>query len=91
MSVGSLWSKLLELGSAETAQSTLCVVPTLLGERHTPQQNASITNIDPGNLALGQVFKAICRGIIENLHRSVQKSKMRVIRAITTHVKPIPN
>lgn len=66
---GAVWSKVLELGSSANAESSLHVVPTLLGERHTPQQNASMTNIDPGNLALGQVFKAICHGIIENLHR----------------------
>lgn len=60
---------MLDLSSSPNAESTLCVVPTLLGERHSPQQNASVTNIDPGNLSLGQMFKAICRGIIENLHR----------------------
>lgn len=74
MCLGNLWIKLLELGESESAESSLCVVPTLLGERHTPQQNASIFNIDPGNLSLGQVFKAICRGIIENIHRSVIKT-----------------
>lgn len=72
---------MLELGSATCAESSLCVVPTLLGERHTPQQNASITNIDPGNLSLGQVFKAICQGIIQNLHRyfriDLRTSKLR--------------
>ncbi|RZF35494.1 hypothetical protein LSTR_LSTR010185 [Laodelphax striatellus] len=65
---GNLWSRVMELASDESAESGLCVVPTLLGERHAPQQNASISNIDPGNLSLGKVFKSVCRGIITNLH-----------------------
>uniref|UniRef100_A0A1B6CE92 Carbohydrate kinase FGGY N-terminal domain-containing protein n=3 Tax=Clastoptera arizonana TaxID=38151 RepID=A0A1B6CE92_9HEMI len=71
MPQSKVWARVLELGSSNSSESSLNVVPTLLGERHIPQQNASITNIDPGNLSLGQVFKAICQGIIQNLHRLV--------------------
>ena len=59
----------MNLGGQETAVSSLKIIPTLLGERHIPEQNASISNVDPGNLGLGQMFRAACRGIIENLHR----------------------
>ncbi|XP_054264248.1 sedoheptulokinase-like isoform X2 [Macrosteles quadrilineatus] len=45
MPQSSVWSKVLELGSQDSSESTLCVIPTLLGERHSPQQNASITTL----------------------------------------------
>uniref|UniRef100_A0A1B6GLB0 Sedoheptulokinase n=1 Tax=Cuerna arida TaxID=1464854 RepID=A0A1B6GLB0_9HEMI len=76
MPQSAVWTKLLDLGSTPGAESTLCVVPTLLGERHSPQQNASISNIDPGSLHLGQVFKAICRGIVENLHSMMPREML---------------
>ncbi|KAG8280223.1 hypothetical protein J6590_086532 [Homalodisca vitripennis] len=76
MPQSAVWNKLLDLGSTPGAESTLCVVPTLLGERHSPQQNASISNIDPGSLHLGQVFKAICRGIVENLHSMMPREML---------------
>ena len=64
-----IWDTVMNLGGQDSAVSSLKVIPTLLGERHTPEQNASICNVDPGNLGLGQVFRAACGGIIENLHR----------------------
>lgn len=64
-----IWDTVMSLGGEDSAVSSLRVVPTLLGERHTPEQNASILNVDPGTLGLGQVFRAVCSGIIENLHR----------------------
>jgi sedoheptulokinase len=64
-----IWDTVLSLGEQDCAVSSLRVVPTLLGERHVPEQNASILNVDPGNLGLGQVFRAVCSGLIENLHR----------------------
>lgn len=67
--VAKLWEKLLSLGMEANATSSLKVVPTILGERHIPEQNASVSNIDLGNLKLGQVFRALCSGVIENVHR----------------------
>ncbi|XP_049858512.1 sedoheptulokinase-like [Schistocerca gregaria] len=63
-----VWEKILVLAAEENAVSSLKVIPTLLGERHSPEQNATVTNIDLGNLSLGQVFRALCSGVIENLH-----------------------
>lgn len=48
-------------------QTDLGVQATIFGERHLPGQLGSITNISPSNLSLGQVTRALCRGIIENL------------------------
>ncbi|XP_021938891.1 sedoheptulokinase-like isoform X3 [Zootermopsis nevadensis] len=42
-----IWDTVLSLGGQDCAVSSLRVVPTLLGERHVPEQNASILNVDP--------------------------------------------
>nr|CAD7585988.1 unnamed protein product [Timema genevievae] len=63
-----VWERVLALAEGKSANSSLQVIPTLLGERHAPEQNATVTNIDPGNLGLGQVFRALCSGVIHNLH-----------------------
>ncbi|XP_048413017.1 sedoheptulokinase isoform X1 [Stegostoma tigrinum] len=46
----------------------LAVQATLFGERHVPDQLASVTNISPSNLSLGHVIRALCRGIVKNLN-----------------------
>ncbi|XP_044734649.1 sedoheptulokinase-like [Chrysoperla carnea] len=69
----TLWTKLIGLASEDNAVSTLRVTPTLLGERSKPEQNASVQNIDLSNLGLGQMFRALCRSLIENLHKLLPK------------------
>ncbi|KAK7870736.1 hypothetical protein R5R35_009888 [Gryllus longicercus] len=63
-----IWDKVLVLGADDSAVTSLQIEPTLIGERHAPVQNASVSNIDLGNLGLGQVFRALCSGIIHNVH-----------------------
>lgn len=64
-----VWEKVLALSCEESAISDLKIKPTCLGERHDPDLLASVRNIHVGNLHLGQVFRALCRGLLENLHR----------------------
>lgn len=71
-----IWDTVMSLGGQDSAVSSLQVVPTLLGERHVPEQNASILNVDPGTLGLGQVFRAVCSGIIENLHSMMPREML---------------
>lgn len=52
----------------DTAASDLKIRPTCLGERYNPNLTASVSNIHVGDLQLGQVFRALCRGLLENLH-----------------------
>lgn len=77
-----IWDKVLALGIEDSAVSSLHIVPTLIGERHVPVQNASVSNIDLGNLSLGQVFRSLCNGIIHNLH-SMMPREMLVDSQIT--------
>lgn len=60
---------MLALSNKENATTDLKIQPTLLGERHLPEISATVSNINIGNLGLGQVFKALCQGIISNVHR----------------------
>lgn len=64
-----IWQKILELGGNPESSSSLIIRPTLFGERHSPEENASAANIDLGNLSLGKVTHALCKGVITNLHR----------------------
>ncbi|XP_055004864.1 sedoheptulokinase [Boleophthalmus pectinirostris] len=62
----SLYEKLI--GCALTQDtSDLTVLPTVLGERHSPLCLGQVTHISPSNLSLGHVTRALCHGIISNL------------------------
>lgn len=50
------------------ATTTLAISPTVLGERHMPDRLASVTGIGVSDLSLGHVTRALCRGVIQNLH-----------------------
>ncbi|XP_022918066.1 sedoheptulokinase-like isoform X2 [Onthophagus taurus] len=63
-----VWQKILELGLEESSVSNLRIQPTLLGERHLSENGATVLNVNIGNLGLGQVFRALCHGLLENLH-----------------------
>lgn len=61
-----IYSQLIESGLTHP-NTDLTVTPTLLGERHDPSALASICQISPTNLSLGDVTRAVCRGIIQNM------------------------
>ncbi|CAH0554764.1 unnamed protein product [Brassicogethes aeneus] len=69
-----VWDKVLSLGNDESAQSNLEIRPTCLGERYDPTIRGSINNISQDNLRLGQVFSALCKGMVENLHDMMPSS-----------------
>lgn len=52
--------------SVDDAHLTIC--PTLFGERHSPDSHASVSHLTSADLSLGHVTRALCRGIIENIH-----------------------
>nr|CAI5842589.1 unnamed protein product [Callosobruchus analis] len=62
-----VWEKLLSIGLEESAISDLQIRPTCLGERHSPDRMASVSNIHVGNLHLAKVFRALCKGLVENM------------------------
>ncbi|KAG8450397.1 hypothetical protein GDO86_002886 [Hymenochirus boettgeri] len=55
----------------------LNICPTLFGERHAPDTLASVSNITASNLSLGHVTRALCRGIIENIHAMLPSKQLQ--------------
>ncbi|XP_063811895.1 sedoheptulokinase isoform X2 [Pseudophryne corroboree] len=51
--------------------------PTLFGERHAPESFASVSNVTSTELSLGHVTRAMCRGIIENLHSMLPAHRLK--------------
>eukprot|EP00092_Neocalanus_flemingeri_P010146 GFUD01010935.1.p1 GENE.GFUD01010935.1~~GFUD01010935.1.p1 ORF type:complete len:308 (-),score=43.48 GFUD01010935.1:709-1524(-) len=62
-----IWSAALAAGMKEGETPTLDINPTIFGERHCPDQKGTVSNINQGNIGLGQVTRSVCRGIIANL------------------------
>ncbi|XP_075710504.1 sedoheptulokinase [Rhinoderma darwinii] len=61
--------------SANDTHLTIC--PTLFGERHSPDSHASVSNLTSAELSLGQVTRALCRGIIENIHSMLPSHQLK--------------
>ncbi|KAG7279378.1 hypothetical protein CRUP_001286 [Coryphaenoides rupestris] len=59
--------------------SDLTVTPTLLGERHhhPPLRGAAAANLSAGNLSLGHVTRALCRGVLDNLSAMMPTALLR--------------
>lgn len=71
-----IWQRILELGGDAASESNLLIEPTLFGERHCPLQTASVSNVDLGNLSLGQVMRSLCKGVITNMHSMMPRSML---------------
>ncbi|XP_029467201.1 sedoheptulokinase [Rhinatrema bivittatum] len=55
---------------------TLVINPTIFGERHAPDHLASVSNIAATELSLGHVTRALCCGIIQNLHSMLSAQQL---------------
>ncbi|KAI6074394.1 sedoheptulokinase [Aix galericulata] len=62
----AIYAKIIKAALAQD-DSKLSIHPTIFGERHIPEQLASVTSIAASELSLGHVTRALCRGIVENL------------------------
>ncbi|XP_032057054.1 sedoheptulokinase isoform X2 [Aythya fuligula] len=62
----AIYAKIIKAALAQD-DSKLSIQPTIFGERHVPEQLASVTSIAVSELSLGHVTRALCRGIVENL------------------------
>ncbi|XP_064425081.1 sedoheptulokinase [Latimeria chalumnae] len=58
---------LMEKAALNQSNTDLDIVPTICGERHLPDQLASVSSISSSNLSLGHVTRALCSGIVRNL------------------------
>ncbi|XP_011506363.1 PREDICTED: sedoheptulokinase-like [Ceratosolen solmsi marchali] len=72
-----VWNKLIALGTDDSSISDMTIIPTLLGERYDPDQTASVTGITLDTLNLGNIFRALCSGIIKNLHDMISRDELK--------------
>ncbi|XP_011306342.1 sedoheptulokinase isoform X2 [Fopius arisanus] len=72
-----VWEKLISLGQEDSAISSMRIEPLLLGERHDPLKTASVTDISLDTLHLGTVFRALCSGVIQNLHGMMSQELLK--------------
>ncbi|KAM9210241.1 sedoheptulokinase isoform 2-T2 [Dugong dugon] len=63
--------------AAQQEDTCLTITPTVLGERHLPDQLASVTRISSSGLSLGHVTRALCRGIVQNLHSMLSFQRLK--------------
>ncbi|KAM6174387.1 sedoheptulokinase [Erethizon dorsatum] len=63
----TVYSRMIQ-AAVQQRDTCLTITPTVLGERHLPDQLASVTRISSSDLSLGHVTRALCRGIVQNLH-----------------------
>ncbi|KAK1331504.1 hypothetical protein QTO34_009461 [Cnephaeus nilssonii] len=72
----TVYSRMIQ-AAAEQRDTCLTITPTVLGERHLPDQLASVTRISSSALSLGHVTRALCRGIVQNLHSMLPFQQLR--------------
>ncbi|XP_063152070.1 sedoheptulokinase [Candoia aspera] len=59
------------------ADTHLDICPTIFGERHGPTASASVTGITASELSLGHVVRALCRGVVRNLHSMLPSESLK--------------
>ncbi|XP_038059434.1 sedoheptulokinase-like [Patiria miniata] len=69
------YRKMIEKGQ-EVEDTDLVICPTLYGERHVPSQHASIQNLTTANTSIGDTTRALCRGIVRNLHDMMSRKDL---------------
>ena len=45
----------------------LSILPSIFGERHKPDLLGSVSGISANNMSLKSVFRALCRGLVQNI------------------------
>ncbi|XP_024941024.1 sedoheptulokinase isoform X2 [Cephus cinctus] len=72
-----VWERLIARGGEDSAISDMEIEPTLLGERYDPEKTASVTRITLDTLDLGKIFRALCSGVIQNLHNMMSQDTLK--------------
>lgn len=72
----TVYSRLIH-AAVQQRDTCLTITPTVLGERHLPDQLASVTRISSSDLSLGHVTRALCRGIVQNLHSMLPFQRLK--------------
>ncbi|KAL8199037.1 UNVERIFIED_CONTAM: hypothetical protein K2H54_032432 [Gekko kuhli] len=70
-----LYPRMIQAALAR-AETALSVCPTVFGERHRPEQRGSVTHIAASDLSLGHVTRALCHGVVQNLHSMMPSQRL---------------
>ncbi|XP_015262370.1 PREDICTED: sedoheptulokinase [Gekko japonicus] len=70
-----LYPRMIQAALAR-ADTALSVCPTVFGERHRPEQRGSVTHIAASDLSLGHVTRALCHGVVQNLHSMMSSQRL---------------
>jgi hypothetical protein len=62
-----IYDRLSACGIHDKCAPKLTINPVLWGERHDPNQKASVKDILPDSLSLGNIYNAICFGLLLNI------------------------
>lgn len=68
-----IYEKLFNCSKEDKDCPKLTINPVLWGERHNPNQTASVTNISPGSLSLGNVYNSLCHGVLVNIQSMMSR------------------
>ena len=71
-STDELYQRILDCADKKGSTS-LKVIPTLWGERHTPDKRGQVSNLTSDNISFGDVSLALCQGLVENLQEMMSK------------------
>lgn len=62
-----VYDRLTHIQVRKSERPGMVVVPRLFGERNSADESASVLKIQSENLCLGEVYAAICEGVVQNL------------------------
>ena len=62
-----IYDRLSACGIRDRAVPKLTINPVIWGERHDPDQKASVVDILPDSLSLGNIYNSICSGLLLNI------------------------
>ncbi|XP_061460761.1 sedoheptulokinase isoform X2 [Rhineura floridana] len=71
-----LYPRIIGAALAQT-DTGLTICPTVFGERHIPERLASVTGIAASDLSLGHVTRALCHGVVQNLHSMLSSEHLK--------------
>ena len=80
----SIYAKLVSLvceNNASSSSQELDINVTLWGERHEPGAMGAVSNVTPNNLGLGEVGRAMLRGVVANLRRMMPQELFQQLKA----------
>nr|XP_028564445.1 sedoheptulokinase [Podarcis muralis]XP_028564446.1 sedoheptulokinase [Podarcis muralis]XP_028564447.1 sedoheptulokinase [Podarcis muralis]XP_028564448.1 sedoheptulokinase [Podarcis muralis] len=71
-----LYARIISAALAQT-DTDLNICPTIFGERHMPERLASVMGIAASDLSLGHVTRALCHGVVQNLHSMLPSQHLK--------------